>query len=173
MSERLLKLETSVTPATAVRALRQLATSAGWKCHRISGSRLVDRWAIIMPIAQATRSLGLVIDDGPLAPLAVQAHSHVQGSAGSICIVEWLIPDSIEGDDWRLLLKHWVTRHPRCPWRWTFRERSLIGFLLPVFRRSRRTFSDEGIATERGAWPPSDAPVWPPRNWDLSSDAEE
>ena len=173
MSERLLKLETSITPTDAIRALRLLATSAGWKCHRISGSRLVDRWAIIMPIAQATRSLGLVIDDGPLAPLAIQSYSHVQGSSGSICIVEWLIPEQIEGDDWRSLFTHWVDRLPRCPWRWNFRERSYIGFLLPVFRRSRRTFGEEGIATGKADWPQSDTPDWPPTKWKPGSDTEE
>ena len=49
---RHLKVETCVSPTDAVRALRQLVIEANWKGRRIQGSRLVDRWAIIVPLDQ-------------------------------------------------------------------------------------------------------------------------
>ena len=63
---RHLKVETSISPTDAVRALRQIIGEANWSARRLSGSRLIDRWAVIVPIAQAARTIGIVIENGPL-----------------------------------------------------------------------------------------------------------
>ncbi len=166
---RHLKMETPITPTDAVRALRQLVIEANWSARRIEGTRLVDRFAIIIPLASASRTIGLVIDDGPLAGVAMESYGHTQGSAGRLTIVEWLIPNELESE-WRILLAHWATRLPRCPWRWSFRERSTIGFLLPVWRRARTVFRNQGIPVSKGCWPDDSLPDWPPKEWSLAEE---
>ena len=168
---RHLKVETCITPTSAVRAFREMAEEAGWRSRRIQGSRLVDRWAIVMPIAQGSRTVGLVIEDGPLAEVAMEAYSHVRGSAGSLTVVEWLIPNELE-EEWRDLFAQWTSRLPRCPWRWSFGERSTIGYLLPVFGRSKRTFRKQGIDVSRRGWPDQELTDWPPEEWTISREEE-
>jgi len=53
-----LEFETTVPPPQMVRALRELISEVGWEKERTEGSRMVDRWAIIMPIATHARTLG-------------------------------------------------------------------------------------------------------------------
>ena len=48
-----LDLEVSVSPIAAVRALRTVIQEAGWAMRRHEGARMVDRFAIIMPMTQA------------------------------------------------------------------------------------------------------------------------
>ena len=169
---RTLLLPTSITPTAAVRALRKLAAQAGWESERKEGTRLVDRWAIIMPLTRRTRTLGMVLLDGPLAGISLDTWSHVQGSAGSVCNVEWRIPTIHTGTLWRALFINWTANLPRCPYRWTFGERSVIGFMLPLFSRSRRLFRNEGITTGRKGWPPLQPPQWPPDPGIYSDDEE-
>ena len=168
---RHLKVETCISPTDAVRALRQLVVEANWTGRRLQGSRLVDRWAVIVPLAQGARTIGLVIENGPLKDVAMEAYSHVQGSAGALPVIEWLIPTHLE-DEWRVLFSHWTARLPRCPWKWSFGERSTIGFLLPVWGRSKKTFKKQGINIKKGGWPATDLPNWPPENWGLSDEEE-
>ena len=168
---RHLKVETCVTPTAAVRALREMAQEAGWRSRRIQGSRLVDRWAVIMPIASGSRTIGLVLETGPLTEVAMEAYSHVRGSAGALTIVEWLIPNELE-DEWRQLFAEWTARLPRCPWRWSFGERSTIGFLLPVFGRSTRLFRKQGVDVSKRAWPDINRPAWPPDEWLIAAEEE-
>ena len=53
-------------------------------------------------------------------------------------------------------------RHvPQAPFRWTFGERSMVGYFLPEFRRSRRMFERRGVPTGRSRWPDADAMAWP------------
>ena len=168
---RHLKVETCISPTDAIRALRQLVVEANWSARRISGSRLIDRWAVIVPIAQAARTIGIVIENGPLKDVGMEAYSHVQGAAGSLTIVEWLIPNELE-KEWRTLFAQWAARLPKCPWKWTFGERSTIGFLLPVWRRSKRTFKNQGVNVNKWAWPDTNLPSWPPTEWILSAEEE-
>jgi hypothetical protein len=168
---RHLKVETCISPTDAIRALRQLVVEANWSARRISGSRLIDRWAVIVPIAQAARTIGIVIENGPLKDVGMEAYSHVQGAAGSLTIVEWLIPNELE-KEWRTLFAQWAARLPKCPWKWTFGERSTIGFLLPVWRRSKRTFKNQGVNVDKSAWPDTNLPSWPPSEWILSAEEE-
>ena len=62
-------LEVSTSPIENIKALRKLAESHNWSVTSHEGSRLVDRFAIIMPMAQNARTLGLEILDGPLQGL--------------------------------------------------------------------------------------------------------
>ena len=64
---RTLDLEVSVDPIDAIRALRLVVDQAGWAMRRQEGARMVDRFAIIMPMTQSARTLGLELLDGPLA----------------------------------------------------------------------------------------------------------
>ena len=62
-------LEVSVSPVQCVKAFRKLVEQAGWEIERHEGARLVDRFAIIIPMAQSTRTIGIKILDGPLRGL--------------------------------------------------------------------------------------------------------
>ena len=79
-----LDFELSVTPVECIRSLRTLCEEKGWKLERHEGSRLVDRFAIIMPMAQTARTLGLRVLDGPLTGLELTTWSEVRGSAGAV-----------------------------------------------------------------------------------------
>jgi len=148
-----LDLEMSVSSIEALRIVRQLSEEAGWNVERTEGSRLVDRFAIIMPMAQATRTLGLKVITGPLAGLEFTTWSETKGSAGSLYISSWLIPGGHTQPLASNLLQHWVTRMSRCPWKWTFGERSSIGYLLPVWKKSKKKFASIGFDTSSKSWP--------------------
>jgi hypothetical protein len=51
----------------------------------------------------------------------------------------------MEGESWISLLREWSDSLPRCPWKWSFGERSMIGYFLPEFRRSRVLFRGERV----------------------------
>ena len=55
----------------------------------------------------------------------------------------------IESPQCKALVHLWASKLPRCPWKWTFGERSSVGFLLPVWRRSRKNFAKVGLSE----WP--------------------
>lgn len=149
MVGRLLEVAVSVTPTDAIRALRLIGESRGWPMRRLEESRMVHRFAIIMPLSRMARVLGIEVMDGSARGLSLRTWSNVPGSAGRITWISIEIPPQLEGDDWQTILKEWSTLLPRCPWRWTFGERSIIGFLLPEFRRSRVLFGREGIDTKQ------------------------
>jgi len=145
MVGRLLEIPTSVSPTDAVRALRLLGEARGWSMKRLEESRMVHRWAIIMPLTSQAQVLGLEFEDGLVLGLSLRTWSHTPGSAGRLTHVSFEIPAAIEGEFWTEILDEWSSRLPRCPWRWTFGERSMIGYLLPEYRRSRVLFGREGI----------------------------
>ena len=63
-------LEVSVAPIQCIKAFRELVLEqAGWEIERHEGARLVDRFAIIFPMAQSTRTIGIKVLDGPLRGL--------------------------------------------------------------------------------------------------------
>ena len=150
---RSVTLEVNITPTQAIRSLRELAEAADWEWGREEGSRLVDRMMIIMPIARATRTFRMAILSGDGKGLILTAWEEVPGSKGGITKVEWIVPGHLTGGPFRELLAAWCARHPNCPWRWSFGQRSMIGFLLPVWRRSRREFHRFGLNTTRKGWP--------------------
>tara|TARA_B100000609_G_scaffold196919_1_gene193104 strand:+ start:1170 stop:1700 length:531 start_codon:yes stop_codon:yes gene_type:complete len=156
-----LDLEVSVSTVQAIRLFRELAEEANWSLERHEGSRLVDRFAIIMPMAQATRTLGLKVLDGPMRGMELTCWSETRGSSGAVNIASWLVPGGSDQPLFRDLVQHWVARMDRCPWRWTFGERSTVGYLLPVWRQARRRFSDLGFNTKKSGWPMEIDGVWP------------
>ena len=150
LKRREFKLEVSTTPIENIKAFRRIASSNGWSLQSHEGSRLVDRFAIIMPMAQNARTLGLEILDGPLKGLEMHSWAETKGSAGAINVSSWIIPGGEGNEEARELIRNWAQKLPRCPWKWTFGERSRIGYLLPVFRRSRKAFARLGLSSWEG-----------------------
>jgi|TARA_X000000368_G_scaffold408891_1_gene390095 hypothetical protein len=144
-SMRLLEIPVSVTPVDALRSFRTVCESRGWEMHRVEESRVVNRWAIIMPLTRSARVLGMVIDEDEVDGLSLRSWSFVPGSAGRVSMVSFDIPDTISADEWGEIFSEWCSILPRCPWKWTFWERSMIGYFIPEFRRSRIIFRNEGI----------------------------
>ena len=142
---RLIEIPVSITPTDGIRALRQIGESRGWTMRRVQETRMVHRWAIIVPISRQARVLGIVVEDGEAIGLSIRSWSFVPGSAGRLSMVAFEVPRSIEGEKWKELLSEWIQSLPRCPWKWSFSERSMIGYFLPEFRRSRVLFSSEGM----------------------------
>ena len=142
---RLIEIPVSITPTDGIRALRQIGESRGWNMRRVQETRMVHRWAIIVPISRQARVLGLVVEDGEAIGLSIRSWSFVPGSAGRLSMVAFEVPRGIEGGKWKKLLFEWSQSLPRCPWKWSFSERSMIGYFLPEFRRSRALFSSEGV----------------------------
>ena len=143
--ERTLEIPVSIVPTEAIRAMRIIGEKHGWKMRRLEETTMVHRWAVIVPLAKRARVLGLIVEKGDSEGLALRSWSHVPGSAGRISFISFKIPEWFDGNEWRLFLEEWSTLLPRCPWKWSFMERSIIGYLLPEFRRSRKAFSREGI----------------------------
>ena len=85
-------LEVSTSPIENIKALRILAESNEWSLTTHEGSRLVDRFAIIIPMAQSARTLGLEVMDGPLKGLELHSWAETKGSAGAINMAAWTIP---------------------------------------------------------------------------------
>tara|TARA_B100000073_G_scaffold332380_1_gene322781 strand:- start:1580 stop:1984 length:405 start_codon:yes stop_codon:yes gene_type:complete len=134
--------------------MREIGESEGWAMERIDDSTIVQRWAIIVPITRSTRVLGIQVNGGKSDGLLLRTWSFIPGSAGRISFVSFSIPDSFDGLDWNDFLEEWVSRLPRCPWKWSFIERSVIGYLIPEFRISRKRFANEGIDLNK--WKSSD-----------------
>tara|TARA_B100001765_G_scaffold184394_1_gene128666 strand:- start:411 stop:914 length:504 start_codon:yes stop_codon:yes gene_type:complete len=144
-SSRLLEIPVSITPTDAIRALREIGEARGWEMSRIQESRMVHRWAIVVPISRQARVLGLVVEDGESAGLSIRSWSYVPGSAGRLSTVSFEVPRQMEGESWTSLLREWSDALPRCPWKWSFGERSMVGYFLPEFRRSRVLFRGERV----------------------------
>ena len=139
------EIPVSVGSVDAVRSFRIIAESAGWKVTRHEGKRPVHRMAIIMPLQQSVRTFGIVIDNGPLEGAAMQAWAHTPGSAGQITTTEWVLPETIDQTIWNDFIRAWSADLPRVPNRWTFWERSRIGYLLPEYGRSKRRLANWGL----------------------------
>ena len=152
--------EVSVSPVQSIKVFRLLAEEAGWAMERHEGSRMVDRFAIIMPMTQTTRMLGLRILDGPLRGLEVTSWAETRGSSGALNMISWVLPGGLEHPLTQSMLQHWVSRLPRCPWRWGFGERSKIGYMLPVWRKSRKNFAKLGFAVGKNDWPNTPKNPW-------------
>tara|TARA_B100000686_G_C16647835_1_gene893833 strand:- start:420 stop:917 length:498 start_codon:yes stop_codon:yes gene_type:complete len=148
--ERMLEIPVSIVPTEAIRAMRIIGESRGWGMSRFEDSTLVHRWAIIVPIAKRARVLGLKVTDGEAEGMEMRSWSYVPGSSGRLSFVSFRIPESFGNQGWREFLIQWTEKLPRCPWKWTFMERSIIGYLLPEFRKSRKMFSKEGV--DIGGW---------------------
>ena len=160
-------LAVSVSPVQCVKAFRKVVQQAGWEIERYEGSRLVDRFAIIIPLAQPTRTIGVKVLDGPLRGLELACWSETRGSHGAINFASFLLPGGANLPITKSLIDNWVAGLPRCPWRWTFGERSKIGFLLPIWRKSRKQFSALGFDTAKRGWPYRAKLAWP---WNMEEE---
>ena len=106
-----------------------------------------------MPMAQSTRTLGVTVTSGPLRGLNLTAWSEVRGTSGKIHCISWLFPGGFDVEENIDILQNWVANLPRCPWKWTFGERSSVGYLLPNWHRSKKKFARYGFDVRKGAWP--------------------
>tara|TARA_B110000495_G_C22770506_1_gene450913 strand:- start:295 stop:753 length:459 start_codon:yes stop_codon:yes gene_type:complete len=147
LNRKELVLEVSTSPIENIKSFRRITESNDWEITSHQGSRLVDRFAIIMPMAQSAQTLGIEVLSGPLQGLEIHTWAETKGSAGAINMAAWTIPSG-EGNEAAIeIIREWAITLPRCPWKWTFGERSRIGYLLPVFRRSRKAFAKLGLTT--------------------------
>ncbi|MDE0953117.1 MAG: hypothetical protein OR994_00420 [Candidatus Poseidoniales archaeon] len=142
---RLLEIPVSVEPIQAIRAMRLIVESNNWDTTRIEDTKMVHRWAIIVPITSQARVIGFKINSNEVNNLAIRSWSQTPGSAGTITYVSFEIPQNIEGREWENILQKWIKLLPRCPWKWTFMEKSIIGYMIPEFRKSTNLFKKEGI----------------------------
>jgi len=145
MSSRLVEIPVSVTPTDAIRAIREIGEHKNWKMRRLEEAKMVNRWAIVMPISKMARVLGITVEDGEAKGFSMRVWSHTPGSAGKITKVSFEIPIEIDGEIWIKILNQWVSRFERCPWKWSFGERSMIGYFQPEFYKSRSQLKKEGI----------------------------
>jgi hypothetical protein len=152
---RLLEIPVNVEPIQAIRAMRLIVEENNWETTRIEDTKMVHRWAIIMPITSRARVIGFKIDSNEMNNFTIRSWSQTPGSAGKITYVSFEIPQNIEGEIWKVILDKWVKLLPRCPWKWTFLERSKIGYMTPEFKKSSNLFKKEGINTKE--WKESDS----------------
>tara|TARA_B100000035_G_scaffold255340_1_gene224958 strand:+ start:592 stop:1035 length:444 start_codon:yes stop_codon:yes gene_type:complete len=142
---RILEIPVSITPTDAIRYFRIACDKRGWEGTRLEESRVVHRWAIIMPISNSARVIGLSINNGAAEGLSLRSWGYTPGSAGSITMVSFEIPTAMENEEWSSFLSEWYQSLPRCPWKWSFWERSMIGYFSPEFKKSKKAFLSEGV----------------------------
>ena len=97
-STRVLEIPVSVTATDAVRYFRIACEERGWEGSRLEESRVVHRWAIIVPLTNSARVLGMEIKGGIADGLSLRAWSYTPGSAGVVTMISFEVPDSIDGD---------------------------------------------------------------------------
>ena len=142
---RLLEIPVNLEPIDVIRAMRLIAESNNWETKRIEDTKMVHRWAIIVPITSQARVIGFKVNSNEMKDFTIRSWSQTPGSAGKITYVSFEIPKSIEGEIWKGILQEWISLLPKCPWKWTFLEKSVIGYMIPEFRRSIKLFKKEGI----------------------------
>jgi hypothetical protein len=147
------EFSTCLKPTEMVRELRELIVNSGWSYERIESVRTVDRFAIIMPITQLAKSLGIKITSGPFKKLEMESWSHTPGSSGSLHFTSWCYPININENDFEKLIKIWSSKLTRQPWKWTFGERSVIGYFHPVFGKSKKFFKKLEFDVKSKIWP--------------------
>jgi len=78
---RVLEIPVSITPTDAIRYFRIACDKRGWEGTRLEESRVVHRWAIIMPISNSARVIGLSINNGAAESLSLRSWGYTPGSA--------------------------------------------------------------------------------------------
>lgn len=147
------EFSTCLKPTEMVRELREIVVTNGWEYERIESVRTVDRFAIIMPITQLAKSLGIKIISGPFKGLEMVSWSQTPGSSGSLHFTSWCYPIKIKEGDFEKLIKTWSIKLTRQPWKWTFGERSIIGYFHPVFGKSKKFFKNLEFDVKSKIWP--------------------
>ena len=107
-STRVLEIPVSITATDAVRYFRIACEERGWEGSRLEESRVVHRWAIIVPLTNSARVLGMEIEGGIADGLSLRAWSYTPGSAGVVTMISFEVPDSIDGDEWLTFLRDWT-----------------------------------------------------------------
>ena len=102
------EFSTCLKPTEMVRELREIVVNSGWTYERVDSVRTVDRFAIIMPITQLAKSLGIKITSGPYLGLELLCWSHTPGSSGSLHFTSWSFPTKINDDDFDILQNNGV-----------------------------------------------------------------
>ena len=147
------EFSTCLKPIEMVRQFREIIVEMGWKYERIEGVRTVDRFAIIVPLTQLAKSLGIKITSGPFMGLEMLSWSQTPGSSGSLHYTSWCFSTKIEIKEYEKLIKLWAINLSRQPWRWTFGERSIIGYFHPTFGKSKKFFKNIGFDVKSKTWP--------------------
>jgi len=147
------EFSTCLKPTVMVRELRELIVNSGWKYERIEGIRTVDRFAIIVPLTHMAKSLGIKVTTGPFNGLEMLSWSHTPGSSGSIHFTSWCFPTNLNLSHFEDLIRIWSSKFIRQPWRWTFGERSIIGYFHPEFGKSKRFFKNLDFDVKSKIWP--------------------
>ena len=73
VSLRVLEIPVSITPADALRSFRTVCESRGWEMYRVEETRVVNRWAIIMPLTRSARVLGMIVDEEEVDGLSLRS----------------------------------------------------------------------------------------------------
>jgi|ETNmetMinimDraft_4_1059912.scaffolds.fasta_scaffold19851_4 hypothetical protein len=147
------EFSTCLKPTDMIRELREIVVNSGWTYERIESVRTVDRFAIIMPITQLAKSLGIKITSGPYNGLELLCWSHTPGSSGSLHFTSWCFPIKIGVTNFENLITLWSSKLSRQPWKWTFGERSIIGYFHPVFGKSKKFYKNLGFDVKSKVWP--------------------
>ncbi len=147
-----------VTPRDAVRAARLLSKRRGWRWTSIESTRVVDRFVIIAPLTSGVPTIGLDIET-PGGQVEMHAWTASPTSAGSLHHIEWKSAEPGMSNLIKDIVIEWALLCPRAPWKWTFGERSRVGYLLSEFRKAKRAFRDLGFEVKsHKEWPPVNHP---------------
>ena len=90
------EFSTCLKPIEMVRQLRQIVVDLGWTYERIEAVRTVDRFAIIIPLTQLAKSLGIKITSGPFKGMEMLSWSQTPGSSGSLHYTSWCFSTKIK-----------------------------------------------------------------------------
>ena len=112
-----IEFSTCLKPVDMVRKLREIILDLGWTYERVEGMRTVDRFAIIVPLTQLAKSLGIKITSGPLNGVEMLSWSQTPGSSGSLHYTSWCCSTEIEKHKLENLIKFWTIKLSRQPWR--------------------------------------------------------
>ena len=146
-------LAISVSPKQALFAFRSVAKKKGWKIHVTEGTKIVSRFVIIAPLTSAVTTIeASIYDPGPNIRMKVWSASPTSG--GILHHIEWAGLDDNAIAQLQKFVVEWTTYCPRAPWKWTFGERSRVGYLLPEYRKTKKWFKKIGINTNSWKeWP--------------------
>ena len=97
---RLLEIPVNVEPIQVIRSMRLIAESNNWNTTRIEDTKMVHRWAIIVPITSQARVIGFKVNSNQMNNFTIRSWSQTPGSAGKITYVSFEIPQNIEGNVW-------------------------------------------------------------------------
>ena len=108
---RLLEIPVNVEPIQVIRSMRLIAESNNWETTRIEDTKMVHRWAIIVPITSQARVIGFRVNSNQMNNFTIRSWSQTPGSAGKITYVSFEIPHNIEGNVWKKYCKNGLICH--------------------------------------------------------------